>query len=1838
MKNLKKICISLLISIATLTAVSADTVENISNFTPDRPGIPFVEGILGLSYPSFNNFTDNPNIAATGGDERKFLTGRLCDGVCTAGGNYSNTIEEDPSNGDNIRFSVYFHNNGSDSHDGDSTTSPDATNVQIGIDLNNINDQTHAFIKRPRGFILADNNEYRTDTNNPATVIKDSSGNVTRTATDDMQVNLPEGFSMELIENSAHLQIAKNDTEIQDLDIKNPTTFTIKTIDGESVTITATPKIEGNKIWITFDKMPGCFRYSGFIFFDAKIKKKEIPKLCTDLNITKNIPVKINGQNAHELSANYTIQGAPEVTGKVLWTSDDPTTIFLGPDKQTVIGTGTAKSNKDETIYYIGDAPITATLTDVPSTINTSKCSDKVRFEQEEKPGICKNLKLTTKDVIKDNKNAHELSANFLLENPFAGLIAKIRWTSADPNAVFQDANGEEIGIGEAFSNKDEIIYYFSDAPVEAEVINVSAKVAPFDFSNCKAKLKFPKKIEICEDLKVNYPKEITEGVISKFTAKAVDPNGEDFNGKITYSVDPQYGTFYTNKPSGTPDNNSPQIKEFDNTKPIKKPIGGFCPDTVQAKPDSDETKGSGTIVIEKVKTGETGPRDTEPATDTGRTGGSETGGADTGATDTGAATQTPLDFAGGNLGGASTETQVKITIDILTGDFLENVDTQNFFKQIQDLNINQYIPGPIDWPQGGPDPTPNESGASPFKNGQASLIAAFDNPFGGPYPKAEDVTDLMVKPILDPEDLYQQPKIDEDDSFNPKKPKIEYLFPQYFQSGSTITVEPGTVVYFVPKKPGKNVIKIDTECTDEKNCTRYFDITPAPKLICEAVEFTATIQGTKIPVSSLKPGVNHILKAEFFTDDAKTEKIPSHLVKVKWTTTDPNGEFFDQITYAQDVAAGKTPVGTKGTFFGPYVVLYKGGGEVKADLVEIDGKPVNAPDCKAQIGPEKNICASMEIISTPTEPLTVGQEAILRIISKDIFGNSLPATTKVIWGTNTEGTLSFGEKNSKTTLPLTHGEQPVNFKDSRKAGNVTLVMDPTDPLYSERCKDAILVQEKPVPPVCIDIIVKDSTTVLPKDLEPNKVYKLNADATYSGTKEPQTVNYKIDGTVGFFFDPNLSQTVKAAIITATPKTLDAFSQDIPLGIIKTEVTVNDNAEVTLVTFSNIPASKDKVLKVKAVGTPDGNCEKEYNIKVTVTPPEEVCIDLDIINPDKDWKVDNKTKQTFTIEVEPKSLEDDLYYNWVVKQGEGEWENGDDEDHDSTAGDTTNELTEFTKTTAVEVYASTTPGGSKIEKCKDTREAQEAKKDKPTIKKVVYKGKGSKAKTDKADDLLNIGNKTKDKFLTYKITFEANTEAEWVEISEERFDDEKIPGSKDGSLDFEDMRINVEDGNEKYTILKTDNYDNDNDDEDFDEDDGKFKDIDTYADKYSCDEDTKKVCIEEENFDRAVNNFTDGEPIKFKNISARTKIFIKVQVKNNTTIDDATCKKLEAKDGCGESFKNKASFETSNKDAGDDKAEVIAICPFILTRQGGDVFFKDVLDTGVDVAKCSKVKTSVGPGITEEKEQDRKNIKTGTDKKNLPDRESILDLPSHDICRYSNSKENHDLDQYSDVLENFSSTICELKTEIAEEWKETNINDAINANITRIARWSKNLTKAEINSIDDLIDLENYESGIFVRDEDLYINGLEIAGKGKLPAAQTYIVKNHDLHITSNIVYAATTDYSNPKNIPSAAFIVINGNIIIDDDVTQIDAILMSIKGDKGGEIRNDTESTSELQLVINGSLFGNVIDLFRSRIGVGDPTSDEGSITIRYDARILLNTPPGLGELIDIQQAIVPN
>ena len=56
LKSFKSLLLGILATVVVIATANADTIANVSKFTPDRPGVPFIEGMQGFPYPSFNNF------------------------------------------------------------------------------------------------------------------------------------------------------------------------------------------------------------------------------------------------------------------------------------------------------------------------------------------------------------------------------------------------------------------------------------------------------------------------------------------------------------------------------------------------------------------------------------------------------------------------------------------------------------------------------------------------------------------------------------------------------------------------------------------------------------------------------------------------------------------------------------------------------------------------------------------------------------------------------------------------------------------------------------------------------------------------------------------------------------------------------------------------------------------------------------------------------------------------------------------------------------------------------------------------------------------------------------------------------------------------------------------------------------------------------------------------------------------------------------------------------------------------------------------------------------------------------------------------------------------------------------------------------------------------------------------------------------------------------------------------------------------------------------------------------------------------------------------------------
>ncbi|MDD3861472.1 MAG: hypothetical protein PHP74_01100 [Candidatus Gracilibacteria bacterium] len=376
-------------------------------------------------------------------------------------------------------------------------------------------------------------------------------------------------------------------------------------------------------------------------------------------------------------------------------------------------------------------------------------------------------------------------------------------------------------------------------------------------------------------------------------------------------------------------------------------------------------------------------------------------------------------------------------------------------------------------------------------------------------------------------------------------------------------------------------------------------------------------------------------------------------------------------------------------------------------------------------------------------------------------------------------------------------------------------------------------------------------------------------------------------------------------------------------------------------------------------------------------------------------------------------------------------------------------------------------------------------------------------------------------------------------------------------------------------------------------------------------------------------NFGEIELEGLKNVDEVTIFY---EYKNNAEPDTATCLTLTQRDDCSIKLENTVEFETEDDDGESDKVVVSIPCPAIITRESGDVFFHTPINTSNNLA-CYKLDSTTGLILRPTPETPQTTVDSGGDPTQTTDPITWAS-PSHDICKMSLA-ELKDLKLDENALENFSSSVCSMKAEVATQWKEKFINEAIQTNVTKLTRQ---------------ITEKQWTNGVYYTKNDHKIDQelkVKAEQNDSIPAARTYIIENADLIINSDITYddASLTiqNLTNPKSIPSAAFIVINGNIQIDPKVTRLDGVFVAIDTKDGtkGKIqpidRGDKGESYEL-LTIRGSLVGNVYDLFMSRKGSGNPFQNEGSIVIKYDQRIILNTPPGLTDLLDIAQLRVAN
>lgn len=156
---------------------------------------------------------------------------------------------------------------------------------------------------------------------------------------------------------------------------------------------------------------------------------------------------------------------------------------------------------------------------------------------------------------------------------------------------------------------------------------------------------------------------------------------------------------------------------------------------------------------------------------------------------------------------------------------------------------------------------------------------------------------------------------------------------------------------------------------------------------------------------------------------------------------------------------------------------------------------------------------------------------------------------------------------------------------------------------------------------------------------------------------------------------------------------------------------------------------------------------------------------------------------------------------------------------------------------------------------------------------------------------------------------------------------------------------------------------------------------------------------------------------------------------------------------------------------------------------------------------------------------------------------------------------------------------------------------------------------------------ESFFGAAFARDwsgENIFFvndgNDVEIQSADVLVLNQdesyTFIIDGADLIISEDIMLAENQ---------FVAFVVKNGDVVIDDEVESIQGLYLV----DGGVLRSSDFSSK--QLTVSGSLLGDVFELLDARRYIGsDPIDNpEPNIRMIFDARLLELTPPGLEEFL---------
>jgi len=181
-------------------------------------------------------------------------------------------------------------------------------------------------------------------------------------------------------------------------------------------------------------------------------------------------------------------------------------------------------------------------------------------------------------------------------------------------------------------------------------------------------------------------------------------------------------------------------------------------------------------------------------------------------------------------------------------------------------------------------------------------------------------------------------------------------------------------------------------------------------------------------------------------------------------------------------------------------------------------------------------------------------------------------------------------------------------------------------------------------------------------------------------------------------------------------------------------------------------------------------------------------------------------------------------------------------------------------------------------------------------------------------------------------------------------------------------------------------------------------------------------------------------------------------------------------------------------------------------------------------------------------------------------------------------------------------------------------------NITDLENSATAITAASELDSHVLNGLVYKTSGSFTIDTDLTIpNGIGAKGVAT-PLGNGTVIINGDLTIQNNIGYENSGSVAYLYNLASIVWIV-KGNVIISPSVSQVAGNFV-VLGNGGASVGSiSTGAASNLQLTIYGFTMAHEFNLERQ--AVMDAGVEVPSEKIIYDGRALLNTPPGLEDLL---------